>query len=421
MSTPQVTDKLEIMMYLKNTELAKSFQVSLGTVRNWIEAAQSGKLDITLMEVEGKTYVANTAHNMSIIDRLVQEHRKYRNTKAAKLIAPLPEFYSTYTDEQIYDIATNLEIHREIPRQYNYFDDGAIRWDKYTEVLASGETPNIVNSTIKLLEINQGYLDNLLAAYNQVNVIDVGVGNAHTVKKFLGHLIDHGKLGRYIALDISPDMLNIARRNLKAWFGDRVAFEGYESDINYERFSGLLVGEYTKADSRQTINVALLLGGTLSNMRVPDRGFSVLHDSMGVNDLLIYANKLDTKSTRRFFDFHESPQEKRLPPIHSLVVDMLGIDKSYYDVETGYNPEHRQRYEQIRLKIALNIRLEFKDGERLISFNKGDTVLVWRGLQQTAQDVASQFDRNDLNLLQSSLTEDQEYILTVSRIKRDQL
>jgi uncharacterized SAM-dependent methyltransferase len=267
--------------------------------------------------------------------------------------------------------------------------------------------------------MNKGYIDELLAPYKQVNVVDVGVGNVYPVKGLLAHLLAQGKLGRYIALDISPEILKIARSNVEKWFGDKVAFEGYEQDINYDRFSKLLANEYVKHDAKDTVNLILLLGGTLSNMRYSDGGYRVVHDSMGINDLLIHTTKLDTEYTRRFFDFDIQPGETRLAPIHRLVVDLLNIDPAFYDVEMGYDSKWHQRFEQIKFKVALSITFSFPTGKRTVELNKGDAVLVWRGLQQTADDVKEQFDRNDFYLLQTSQTENQEYILTISRVKRD--
>lgn len=407
------------MLYFKHADFAKKFHVSLRTVRNWIEAASSGKLDLDLHVEDGKTYVANTARNISIIAELTKSRRKFRNSKSSKTIAPQPEFYSIYNEHQIYDIATNLEIHHEIPRQYNYFNGGANHWDKYAERLMVEETPNLINSTVRLLKNNQGYIDDLLARFKNVNVIDVGVGNAHPVKDLLAHLIDQNKLRRYIALDISPNVLEIARQNIQQWFGDKVAFEGYEHDINYDRFSELLIEEYARKDASETVNLVLLLGGTLSNMRTPDAGYKIIHDSMGINDILIHTTKLDTEATRNYFDFDLAPGETRLAPIHSLVVDLLSIDKSFYEVEMGYDPTLRQRFERIRLNVSLSIKFNFKNGERVVELNKGDAILTWRGLQQTAEDVNRQFNSNDFYLLHSSQTDDREYILTVSRVKHD--
>lgn len=407
------------MLYFKHSELAKHFNVSLRTVHNWIDATRLGKLDLDL-HIEGdKTYVANTARNIASVTRIVEGRRKYRNKIAAKSVQPKPEFYTIYNEHQIYDIATNLEVHHEIPRQYNYFNGGANHWDKYAERLVVDEEPNLVNSTIKLLKTNQGYLDDLLSRFKRINVIDIGVGNAYPVKDLLAHLLKQNKLGRYIALDISPAVLSIAQNNIKSWFGDAIKFEGYEYDISYDRFSDLLVQEYAREDAKDTANLVLLLGGTLSNMRAPDGGYKIIHDSMGVNDYLVHSTKLDTEATRRYFDFDLRPGETKLAAIHSLVVDLLNIDKSFYTVEMGYDPELKQRFERIRLNVSLTITFAFSSGQRAVELNKGDAILTWRGLQQTTVDVNEQFARNDFDLLHSSQTDNREYILTVSRVKRD--
>lgn len=407
------------MLYFKHAELAKRFNVSLRTVHNWIDATKLGKLDLNL-HIEGdKTYVANTARNIATITKVVNDRRKYRNKNAVKTIEPKSSFYTLFSKEQVYDIVSNLEIHHEIPRQYNYFDGGAQHWERYVERLASENTANTLTSTIKLLEINKGYIDDLLRNYSRINVIDIGAGNAYPVRALLGYLLEQEKLGRYIALDISPSMLEIAKSNINAWFGDVVKFECYEYDMNYDRFSGLLTSEYAQSKSTNSVNLILLLGGTLSNMRYPDNGYRMIHDSMGINDVLIHTSKLDTESTRRYFDFNFEPGNTALSPNHRLIFDLLNIDDSLYDIEMGYDPSAKQRYIRVRLKMAIVINFTLDGGEREIYLNKGDSVLLWRAIQHTIKDVTDQFDRNDFYPLHVSQTDDQEYVLTVSRVKRD--
>jgi len=406
------------MLYFKNPELAKLHHVTLRTVLNWIEAAKQGKLDLALHTENGKSYVANTARNVATIKQLVEERRKYRNSRAVKVVTPRPEFYKLYTEAQIYDIVTNLEIHHEIPRQYNYFDGGAYRWKEYTQRLAGENGPNLLRSTIDLLNRNSFYVDSLIGDAKRVNIVDIGVGTADPCRGLLTRLLEKGILGRYIAIDISSDMLQIAEQNIKEWFGGKIAFEGYDFDINYDRFANILAEEYLKNDD--SVNLVLLLGGTHCNFRNPDGAFRIIHDSMNVNDYFIHTQKLDSEDTRRYFDFHaEQPSQTVPPPMHRAVADFLNIDESLYELEMGYDEQRKERYEKIRFKVALKIKFEFSVGERTLEFNKGDSVLLWRYIQQSAKDVIRQFERNDFYMLHSSQTQDQEYILTVSRVKRE--
>jgi len=75
---------------------------------------------------------------------------------------------------------------------------------------------------------------------------------------------------------------------------------------------------------------------------------------------MIHTTKLDTQDTRRYFDFNLQPGETKLADIHGLVVELLNIDRTFYDVELGYDPNLKQRFERIRLKVALMSLLNLK-------------------------------------------------------------
>jgi uncharacterized SAM-dependent methyltransferase len=390
--------------------------VSVRTVRNWIEAAKQGKLDLDLHTQANKTYVSNTSRNLSTIEQLVERGKKYRPHRAVKTVTPKPEFYQLFDDVQIYDIIRSIETYREVPRQYDYFDGGATYWDKYAERLSKEDNPNLLNSTIELLDLNQDYLDKLTKNFSKVNLIDVGVGNALPVKKLIQHLLTSDKMGRYIGLDISSEMLEIARKNVKSWFGNKVVFEGHTLDINYQRFADLLATDYLSEDSKGIGNIILFLGGTIQNLRQPASSLSTIRDSINLGDIFIHSQKLDTENSRRYFDFSDTTGKPAVPEQNRFVLDMLNIDSSFYDVEMGYSEKTRQRYIRVRLNIALTIKFDFEVGQRVIEFEKGDTILLWRYWHQDVHEIINNFDDNGFYVLQSSQTADREYLLTVSQL-----
>lgn len=405
------------MLYFKKAELAETYHVSEKTITNWIREAKMGKLSLELYEVNGKAWIANTTSNIARMEQLVEARRKFRNSRAVKVITPSAAFYEMYTPRQILDISYNLDMYHEVPFQYGYFEEGAEYWDKYAERLASEESPNNLNVSVKQLQADQGYIDNLLAPYRRINIVDIGAGNARPVKDFLQHLLDQGKLARYIAADISPAMIEIAGRNIQKWFGGAVQFEGLEMDINYDRFNDVLATEVMGPEAKDTINVVLAFGGTLTNLRSPDGAMKVIHDSMNRNDLFIYTRKLDTQSSRRYFDFSIAHQAPTLDQKSKMVLDALNLDDSLYETEMGYDPDLHARYMRVRLKVSLTMKFTFESGERLIEFNKNDTILVWRSWHQSTEDVLARLTRNDFDVLQLSHTEDKGFLLTISRVK----
>lgn len=400
------------MKYFKNTELAALYHVSEKSVRNWIEATEAGKLELLLHEQNGKKYIANTVKNTAMVEELVARGKKYKNSRGFKVVQPSPKFYDLYSDAQVVDIISNLDIYHETPIQYTYFNSGAKRWDDYTRHLLEADETNALSNTVNLLNVNFRYLDELVEGYAGVNIIDLGVGNALPVREFLEHFQNKGQLKRYIGIDISKELLDIAEHNINKWFNGQVQFEGHVRDIVYERFNDLLVSDAFGTDAGSTINLVLFLGGTLANFREPSHALSTIHDSMGKQDLLLYSKKLDNQKARRFFEL-AAPGNQAL----ELVLQLMNIDKSFYTLDQLFDESKKAREAYARLEVAVAVEFELQGQKRVIELNKGDRILLWRAKHQTILEVITQFDDNDFELLQATRSKDQTYVLTVSRVR----
>jgi len=312
-----------------------------------------------------------------------------------------------------------LEIYREIPLQYSYFNGGATIWNEYIQRLAVEGAPNILLNTVQLLDLSAPYLQELLNDGSKINVIDIGPGNCYPVHKLLEQLIENGRLNRYICLDISPSMLDIAEEHVKGWFGDRINFEGYTRDITYERFDDLLaLDSFDKDDSVK--NIVLFLGSTISNFRDPNEPLHTIHSSMGKNDLLIYSKQLDSPRARRYFDFYTDPDDatiQQLPPKSRFTIGLLNIDRSMYDIESFFDETDMTRLIQVRFNVALSIKFQLEGRTKFIEFKKGDALLLYRHRHQDTFQTAHQLDSNNFELLQLVTSKDKECVLSISKVK----
>lgn len=406
------------MKYFKNTELAKLYHVSEKSVRNWIDAAEQGKIDLQLYEFNTKKYITNTSKNITLVEELVNKGKKYKNKRGYKVVTPSEQFYEIYGSAQVYDIISNIEIHREIPHAYSYFNGGARHWDLYTRKLLDEKAPNPLTKTIDLLELNANYIDDLIREYDVINVIDLGVGNCLPVKNLLERLLGSGKLKRYMGIDTSQDMLAIAEQNITKWFGGRIKFEGHVRDIVYDRFSDLLADDSIGGANAPTVNLVLFFGATILNFREPEHALQTINNSMGKNDLLLFSLKLDTERARRYFDFSAESEGPVLDLIEKAILDFLNIEPSFYDVEQFFDSEKMARQIQVRLKVALSIEFQLgQDGKKVVELNKGETILLWRAKHQSAIETINQLDRNGFDLIQATRSKDQEYLLSISKIK----
>lgn len=340
-----------------------------------------------------------------------------------RYISPKQEVYSQFTHEQLDQYVNTLERYHEIGFQFGFFGNGASTWDQYAKRLMEEETTNAINTTPQLLELNFDYLDEILDKYSHVNVIDITVGNALPVKSLLQHLHEKGKLRKYVALDFSRDILNLVEKNINEWFGGEVDYRSHEIDINFDRFASVLNDEYEPG----VVNLVLYLGGTSHNFRNMDNAFQAIHESMSSKDIFIHTLKLDSPTSRQYFDFNPSrptnglkqKSGKVILQLMDLVnVELLNIEPELYDPEMDYDQSLGQRYIRIRLKEDICITFDTKNGERKIFFRAGDTILLLRMWHQSAMDVYNLLERTEFDLLHSSHTPNQEYLLTISRIKR---
>ncbi len=402
------------MKYFKNTELAKLYNISEKSVRNWIDAAKTGKLELQLNEINGKHYVSNTSSNSRVIEDLVQKGKKYKNTRGFRTINPDEDFYQSYTPEQILDIISNLTIYREIPTVYSYADGGAKYWDGYAQRLLGEQAPNLLNRTIDLLDDTSGYIERLIADHKRINVVDLGPGNGLPVRKTLERLVNAGKLNRYIAIDGSKEMLNILEHNVKEWFGDTVKFESHVRDFSNHPFQDLFAYDEVDEDGNVPTNLVLLFGSTLSNFRSPRMALQMINSSMGREDFLMYAGYLDTPNTQRYFDYMNGPTQKFRS---ELILSHIGIDDSMYTMEQFFDNEKRARFGSIMPKIDLCINFELAKGIRKVELRKNEPITVWRHWQKNAVELVQLFDQSDFDIMQATKSANEQYILITSKIK----
>jgi uncharacterized SAM-dependent methyltransferase len=405
------------MKYFKNTELAKLYNISEKSVRNWIDAAEQDKLDLELYELKGKKYVADTMRNNTVIKGMVEKGRKYRNTRAFKAVTPGKQFYDLFNENQIIDIISNIDIYREIPHGYTYFGVGAEYWDEYAASLAKEDENNTLTASIEMLRFNLEGIKKLLENYDRINVVDVGIGNALPAKELLELLHEKGKLNRYIGVDISSDMLDVAERNVREWFGGKITFERYVKDINYERFADILRADTFGAGAETTANIFIFFGTTITNFREPDQVLHTIRNSMGKNDVLLTHLKLDTPKARRFFDFNLKDDKTILSQQDKFILDLMNIDNSYYDVEQFYDTNLRSRIIQARFKVAISIDFAIDGLQKTVELHKGEVILLWRAWHFNDYEIINKFDENNFTLLQATKSDNEEFLLLINRLR----
>jgi len=409
------------MNYLKNREIAVTYKVSAGAVSKWVRKAKEKFIPLELVEVNGKTHIAKTDSNALILKELAQKGRKYKNKSILKTITPTEEFYKIFNERQIIEIITSLKIYKEIPMKYSYFNGGAKCWDEFVNKLLEENSPpsvpNYVQDTINQVRSNLNYITSLIEEYDEVNVVDLGVGNAVPVKELLDSLISKGLLRKYIGIDYSQQMLGIAESNLKKWFGKDFPFEGYIKDVSRQVFQDILY-KNTHSSNKRCMNLVLFLGSSAANDRVYESSFNVIKESMGENDLFVLGHRLDTdlsKTSLAYTDVQSDPV--KLEKKEKLMLDALGLTENFYDVERIYDQETRSRYRRIIPKLDLNIQFDTGEFKDTVSLPKNDHVTIWRYKHKNYEEIINTLTSVGFKIIQTSRSLSKERVLVIAGIK----
>ncbi|MBC1305419.1 L-histidine N(alpha)-methyltransferase, partial [Trichormus variabilis] len=143
---------------------------------------------------------------------------------------PSSEFYTVFSEAEVLGIVQALESRWEIPLKYSYKGQGAKIWDSFYLKYIVPTWYRTSNVEIDLLKSNFAYLNGDYQQCEKVNIIDVGAGNSYPVKAFISRLQKIDKIDKYIALDISDELLKVSSKNFKKWF-PLIDYTNYAIDI----------------------------------------------------------------------------------------------------------------------------------------------------------------------------------------------
>jgi uncharacterized SAM-dependent methyltransferase len=406
------------MNYFKNIELAEIYKVSPNTIGNWIEASKEGKLNLQLHDEGSRCYILNSPTNHILLKQLSEKGKKFKNTRSLKVIEPSEELYSIFEEEKIIDMITNIETNKELDLKFGYFREGAKSFDQYVIKSFDELAPSTPTSTNQLIINNDSYIYSLIKEYDNVNIVDIGPGNAVTIKPLIDMIKDKNLLGKYIALDYSADMMSYAEVNLKTWYGKDFPYESHVKDINYDRFQDLLF-KNTKfsGDKIRTTNIIAYLGGTLQNQRDYKQSLKVIKSSMGPHDIFILNQRLDTEKAKLSLSFKpkDDAHTKKDLEVIFFVLELLSIKEEYYEVERIFNNKTRCREIAIRLKYDLKVKFKFSN--KTLNLQQKDRILLWRSRHYNFIEVIDKLGSVGFDVIHASTSPDLDYNLVISKLK----
>jgi len=407
------------MKLFKNIEISRIYGVNPTTVTNWIEASLLGKNNLILENKDDRKLIVDNQQNRIILEQLTQTGKKHKSKDSYILIEPKPKFYQTFDGKNLVKLINSLENNREIPHNFTYLNGGADCWRAYAERTFRENMVNTITNTLDMLETSMAYLLKNIQQGYKVNIIDIGVGDASPVKNFLAQLIELQLINKYIAIDFSPEMLEIAEENVKNWFGEKINFEKYVADISSDSIQDILFySSKSLTNKNKIINLVLFIGSTIENQMDYFKTLSNLKDNLSGDDILFLGETLDSNNSKIYFDLNATNQEleQKIPFQEKWIPELLNLDEKLYDTIVFYSETDKTRKMQLILNSDIDLVLKKDDFVTKITLQKGEKITVWRHKHHSTEEIIKNLSSLGLTVKNFTTSEDLAQALIVCSI-----
>ncbi|MEH2286059.1 L-histidine N(alpha)-methyltransferase [Nostoc sp.] len=326
---------------------------------------------------------------------------------------PSSEFYSLFSEEEVLEIIHALEVRREIPLKYSYKGRGAKIWDDFYQKYVIPRWYRRANVEIDLLKDNFKYLNSNIKTGEKVNIIDVGAGNSYPVKNFIYKLNKLGKINKYIALDISEQLLHVSKTNFIKWF-PLVEFISSTIDIESSSVPKVLFRNQDSLEIDNTAKIFLHLGVTIGNHQNREEVFKNFRDSMEKNDFLVFTN--ETGSNSKWDGIVRGGCKYHVEEVYGWVKKKIGIKSEDCELVRKYDLKTDSIVANLKLRHDYIINFSQMGIEKNIEISKGEEITIWRHHKYEIPKLLQELERSGLQLIHYTANKYKSHIMVICKV-----
>ncbi|MEH1971081.1 L-histidine N(alpha)-methyltransferase [Nostoc sp.] len=335
------------------------------------------------------------------------------STAISRTAKPSSEFYSIFSDEEVSGIIHALEVKREIPLKYSYKGRGAKIWDEFYLKYVIPRWYGRSNVEIDLLRDNFQYLNGNIQRGKRVNIVDVGAGNSYPVKKFIRRLNKLGKVNKYIALDISEELLHLSRNNFRKWF-PLVEFISSTIDIENSCIPQILFQNQAGIEVDDTAKIFLHLGVTIGNHQNRDVVLKNFRDSMGKNDFLVFTN--ETGSNSAWDGNVRGGCKYHVEEIYRWVKNKIGVKSEDCELVRKYDLKTDSIIANMKFLYNYTINFNQMGMDKNIEISEGEEITIWRHHKYEIPKLLQELERSGLQLIHYSTDKYKSHIMAICQV-----
>ncbi len=336
-----------------------------------------------------------------------------RSTAINRIAKPSSEFYAIFSKEEVLEIIHALEVRREIPLKYSYKGRGAKIWDDFYRKYIIPTWYRTSNVEIELLKNNFKYLNSNIQDGDKVNIVDVGAGNSYPVKNFIKRLNKLEKVNKYIALDISEELLHVSKSNFRKWF-PAIEFISSTIDIENNCVPKSLFQNKANLEIDEKAKIFFHLGVTIGNHQNRDEVFKNFKNSMGKNDFLVFTNEIGSNSTwdgnvRGGCKYH-------VEEIYGWVKSKIGIKSEDCELVRKYDLKTDSIVANIKLRHNHTINFDKMGIDKKIEISEGEEITIWRHHKYEISKLLQELERSGLQLIHYSIDKYKSHIMAICKV-----
>ncbi len=334
-------------------------------------------------------------------------------TPSRRTVKPSSEFYSIFSEEEVLGIVHALEVRREIPLKYSYKGRGANIWDRFYLKYLFPRLFRTSNVEIELLRDIFEYINEKFKGCDTVNIVDVGAGNSYPVKEFIARLNKFGKINKYIALDISEELLALSRENFTKWFPP-IEFISYTIDIENSCIPNSYLKNKANLETDDIPKIILHLGVTIGNHHNRASVLKNFRYSMGKKDLLVFTNETGSNSqwdgrVRGGFKYHAEQ-------VYAWIKNKLGIRSEDCELVRKYDDKTDSLVANIKLRQDYTINFSFRGVDKNIEISEGEEITIWRHHKYEMPELLQEIERAGLQLVHYSTNKYLSHVMVICEV-----
>lgn len=334
-------------------------------------------------------------------------------TPVRRIATPSSEFYSIFSEEEVLGIIHALEVRREIPLKYSYKGRGAKIWNNFYQKYIIPRWYRTSNVEIDLLRENFEYINAHFQNCYQVNIIDVGAGNSYPLKKFISRFNKLDKINKYVALDISEELLNISKKNFTDWF-PTIKFISDTIDIENSCIPEIFLKNQDNIETEDTAKIIFHLGVTMGNHQDRIGVLKNFRSSMGKHDLLVFTNEIGSNSkwdgrVRGGFKYHANQ-------VYAWLKNKLGIKAEDCELLRKYDLERDSVVANMKLRHNYTINFKFMGIDKNIEISEGEEITIWRHHKYDIPELKQEIELAGLQLVHYTTNKYLSHIIVLCEV-----